>query len=290
MSDSKQHKCPHCPKSYAYASGLRKHRAKRKCGPILSFSAGAKMEIQRLSLLLKERTKELKKANKELAKKDEKIEWLEQALVDSTKVKSDNVYINNTVDSININSTNHVKQLLIEHSTAPDLTKIEDASLIFDDINSDTMIKDIIYDHRKKILHQTIGNGIVKLYSKPDPREQSVWNTDTSRLNYLIKKAVSKTKSQWMMDKRGCNITDYVIKPILAHLKDRLLEFKIPKRTERYLKLHLDILELVRQINDNVLEPKINKFIAPRLHFSNSSGKLLIQNSSMEVIEDVTDT
>ena len=51
----------------------------------------------------------------------------------------------------------------------------------------DAFIKDVIYYHDNKILHQLIGDHIITVYKKNDLTQQSFHTTDTSRLNYVVR-------------------------------------------------------------------------------------------------------
>jgi hypothetical protein len=57
---------------------------------------------------------------------------------------------------------------------------------------------------------------ILKLYKPTDPKEQSIWNTDARRNNYLIK--VSKDgESIWIVDKKGVKLVKIAIFPLIRY-------------------------------------------------------------------------
>ena len=74
---------------------------------------------------------------------------------------------------------------------------------------------------------------IVPMYKTDDPKQQTVWNTDTARLNYVIRDIVGK-QTEWITDKKGLKVTKYVIKPITKLMAEM---------TEKYSKNHCKIIQ-----------------------------------------------
>ena len=133
---------------------------------------------------------------------------------------STNTYNNNNVAI----TTSQIKRLLSCYSNAIPLNKITDISQVLDE-DDELFLENIAYDQQKKILHKTLGDGIVNVYKTTDPKDQSIWNTDSSRLNYLIKHAINKKNSRWVIDKRGLQVTEKIIEPVLGYLKNKMCEY-----------------------------------------------------------------
>ncbi len=66
--------------------------------------------------------------------------------------------------------------------------------------NTDKSLEEVLIHHfDKKKLHQLLGDLIIKEYKKENPKKQSIWSTDVSRLTFILKQAVKNTKKgKWM--------------------------------------------------------------------------------------------
>ena len=79
-----------------------------------------------------------------------------------------------------------------------------------------------------KIIHSShyIGDIIIKNYKKVNSAKQSVWNSDTDRLTYVIRTLLKNNKFQWQLDKKGIDTANHMINPILQYIKTKLEQFK----------------------------------------------------------------
>jgi hypothetical protein len=84
---------------------------------------------------------------------------------------------------------------------------------------------DGLYHFENDTLDKFIGDIIIKQYIKEDPKVQSVWNTDVSRLAYLVRELINN-KKEWSIDKGGNKVTEYIIKPILDFIKIEIEKYK----------------------------------------------------------------
>ena len=200
--------------------------------------------------------------------------------------KTSTINNNNTFDNsqtINI-TTGQTRKILSQHSTGPPLDKITDMSLIFDEDN-ELFLEDIAYDYRKKILHETIGDSIVEVYKMPDPKQQAVWNTDCSRLNYLIKQVIGK-KTDWVIDKMGIRMAEKMITPVLDYLKVKMDQYMPHRRNPRTLDTKGVLLAITKEINDGSLSRRINKYIANHLYLTDNMTKMITyKDEHIEQIE-----
>jgi prolyl oligopeptidase PreP (S9A serine peptidase family) len=141
-------------------------------------------------------------------------------------------------------------------------------------INKDESLFSVItYYQRDNSLHKFIGDFIISLYKKDDPKEQSLWTTDCSRLNYLVRTAIKK-KNIWKIDKAGMIVKENIINPILFEIFS-VLSKEIERSAKDYINLkYQKIKELVilQQVVTNIeskkLEHDINKYIAPHFDIS----------------------
>ncbi len=165
------------------------------------------------------------------------------------------------------------KYKLLEYSNAMKTLDIIDTD------DDPKFIKKIVYNSTKKILPKFLGDIIVKLYKKKDLKDQSMFNSDVSRLSYIIREKHGD-ENLWTQDKSGILVTQYVIQPYLKYISD-LLHKAVNKLTEENalnpkmtanklcknndtIKCYLDISH---SIDNKILEGEINKYIAPFFYY-----------------------
>lgn len=81
-------------------------------------------------------------------------------------------------------SMNTLSYLLLNYKNAPHICQLNDYSIISKDTGD--LIKSLVHYHNKNKLNKYIGDFIIKQYKKEEPESQSMWSTDTDRLNYFI--------------------------------------------------------------------------------------------------------
>lgn len=221
----------------------------------------------------------LRDKDEQLRQKDEQIQKMYEEMKNMMVTSKPNIgTINNNNNHISI-TTSQIRRLLPEYSTAPVLTEITDMSQVLNE-DDDLFMEDIAYDYRKKILHQTLGDGIVSIYKTADPKQQTIWNTDTSRLNYLIKHAINNRKSGWIIDKKGLRVTEKIITPILNYLKTKMEEYEPRRNDPRSYQTKGFLLEIIMEINDGGLALKINKYIASHFYMTDTVKKTITYKNS----------
>jgi len=136
------------------------------------------------------------------------------------------------------------------------------------------------YHHEYGRLHQYIGDAIIALYKKKDPNTQSIWNSDTQRLSYVIRMVVGDEpdkKIQWMRDSGGSSINDLIVKPILEYVDNVAHEYisTIPEDDFGiivYNKKLVSAHKVSKEIRDDkTIGKSILTYIAPHFHFKSSS-------------------
>lgn len=275
MSMKRKYYCK-CGKGYAQRSSLSRHRHSANCKvKVLSYVQNdiAFTDIPSLIALLHEKDKQMRDKDKEIAYLRNEL----RTLIGNTAGTKPSVgtinNTNNTNNSINITTT-QIRNILTECSTGPALTGITDMSLVFNE-DDELFLEDIAYDHRHKILYRTIGDSIVNIYKTPNPMDQSVWNTDCNRLNYLIKHAIGKKKAGWIMDKMGLRVVEYVISPVLWYLKEKMNGYAPQRHSDKTLRVKADLLDITKDINDGTLAEKINKYIAGHFYMTDHIKKAI---------------
>lgn len=260
---------------------------------------------------------QLKLKDKMLEKKDKIIEKKDNLLAEMTIRLQDRLII--TDDTTN-KSVSALTFLMAKYKSAPPLKMLEfdNAKKMIgcgseessDDDNNDNnkpvswdsdydkATRKIVNAYRAKTVDEFLGTIIVKNYKMDDPNAQSIWNSDTSRLSFLIKEAipddettttdeqkkstkisVKKTSSEdghseWISDKRGIRITKLIIQPLLNLVLIMMKKYimKHHKNIDRYLdskecikqeKICHDALQLQCDIQDGIIANCIVDFLSP---------------------------
>lgn len=199
---------------------------------------------------------ELENAKKIIKSKDKDIKYYKTLLAGAGKTISTLAYCN------------------VNYKDAPKLIQMGDNAPILN-INDENLVKSLVYHYDKKTLAQYIGDHIVNYYKKDNPGEQSVWSTDSVRLNYIIKQV-----SNWVVDKKGTQLCSSIINPLLDKIRSVIVIVgKNEKKhiTDDFNSNHNIMLKLNKMdfillsIDNGKLAQAINKYIAPRLHMDNNS-------------------
>lgn len=147
-------------------------------------------------------------------------------------------------------------------------------------------VEKLLYKHRENILVDYLSRIIVRHYKKKDPSQQSIFNSDTTRLTYIVRELFSNKKIDWRVDKKGIKTTNYVIKPLLKHIDELIREYIDQKTTidrktvtTEQLINNFDNLksgnEILHSIEKNELSENVLKKISPHFYFiKNDSGLL----------------
>jgi hypothetical protein len=180
-----------------------------------------------------------------------------------------------------------IKYLMIHHSETPPLKKITQTNcskllkLNYNCSNKTEIEKDLLYDYVKKYFVRNISKSILSYVNHKKPELQPIWNTDCARNHYVI-----KTADNWNEDKAGVKFTDYIIKPLLLHIKDIISKYheKISKVDQKTGKTSDEILEymtklynclsFVTDLSNDVFVQPILKELSPYLRYLSSELNL----------------
>ena len=169
-----------------------------------------------------------------------------------------------------------------------------------DNLDNDySMIKDTTRDkekfvdklikyHKKKQLNKYLGDIIIKHYKKKDPSEQSIFNSDTTRLTYIIRELFTNKKIDWTVDKKGIKTTNYIINPFLEHIDELIKEYMQMKTnfdhktaTTHELETNFSNLtacgEIVISIEKKELCDEVLKYIAPFFYYMKDNKNNLLE-------------
>lgn len=139
----------------------------------------------------------------------------------------------------------------------------------------------LTYKYENDTLDKYLGNIIIKSYKKDDPAQQSIWNSDTSRLTYVIHELFNNQKIDWTVDKKGVKTKSYIIEPLLKHIdvllrryvelgtqvnKDDLRVIDYMPKMER-----MNVaLQITLEIENGNLSDDIIRYIAPHFYLRNN--------------------
>ena len=184
-------------------------------------------------------------------------------------------------------SVSSLTYIVDNYSNAPALQTISIKDIRTLKYNEKKIIEDILSSYKHKTLSKYLGGFIIDLYKKDDPNSQSIWNTDDSRLTYLIKELLNNKSSNWIIDKKGIKTTEYLIDPLLLHIKKLLISYQknliIPELTQHNTEIEfiLDnskrIIELMDDIDDGIISKDILKYISCHLRFNEKLIKKVIE-------------
>lgn len=283
--------CPYCKNIYSTASNLARHRRTCDDKKVTETKHNNELdkkdqEIKRLNELREKETAHLKEL---LEKETQKNEEIKQQQKDEIKhLKS---LINNAgaVLKTSVSALYYVAQ---NYDNAPVLRQLKDYSYIKEqevdeddsDIDEFDLIDNLIYHHDKETIQEYLGNIIVVAYKKKDPKKQSIWNSDTVRLTYVIRDIINK-KPDWTVDKKGIKTIKYIIDPLLTYIRGQINDFILEDVVENYtgdyerrLQKHNEKLTACGQIQASIdsksLSKSILKYIAPHFYLGKNDQLL----------------
>lgn len=237
---------------------------------------------KQIKLQFEETKSKLTETEKKL---DKQIELRFDSMRDENIYKSQMINEAGTIVKESMSTLNYV---IKNYPDAPPLEKITNYDFILN--NKEKFIKEIIYQNRKKLLDEYLGKILITIYKKSDPKAQSLWSSDISRLNYVVKEKYSpksklnKIVSKWTNDKNGIKLKENVIRPFLNTIRnvgeeyirnnvyndddydsDDSIDTDESTESDQDIKNRnmLEVASINSSILDQSLEKNISKMIAP---------------------------
>ena len=173
-----------------------------------------------------------------------------------------------------VSSLTHV---INNHGNAPaiETIKYEDFKNV-ENVDDDKLIDQLYYNYNHGLAGQYIGDNIIKLYKKDDPKKQSVWNTDTNRLTYLLKNVLYNNESKWTVDKKGVETINYLISPVLNKIKIMSKKFHtkncfdfVNNSPDKIFFINDAHVNLTSDIDDKELHTEVLKYISSHFYLNN---------------------
>lgn len=300
--------CPHCGNEYALKKYLDVHLKSCKIKIDTDTNNENKYNQQEIYIkrLLKEKDNLIKSHKKEknnllnqynndkqsiikqyencknecIKVKDEEIALLTATIID---LRKDITKLHSIIDkgeTIFKSSISAMKYAIKHFSNAPALTAFTSYELL-ETKNKNSTVDNILFSYKNDLLHKYIGDIIIKAYKKDKVVEQSMWNTDSTRLSYIVKCLVDKNdlkKCEWQVDKNATYIRENIISPILVHIRNILLKDaerlntyynkKGHKFSDYEIHLHIETLKGISNLTHELesfpnLQQNIIKHISP---------------------------
>ena len=287
-----KYNCPYCENIYSTASNLARH--KRTCTDKKDTETKYNSELDKKEQEIQHIKEQYEKETahlKELHEKDiQKTQELNKKLEDDVKYLKSLINNAGAVIKTSVSALAYVAQ---NYDEAPVLKKLKDYSYIkeieLDEDDSDDdefdLIEILIYQNIKETIQEYLGNIIVDAYKKKDPTKQSIWNSDTTRLTYIIRDLINK-KPDWTVDKKGIKTIKYVIDPLLKYIREQVAEYVLENGAEKYINLsefmlnkHAEKLnscgQIMVSIDNKSLSKLVLRYIAP--HFYLAKPEQLIE-------------
>ena len=252
--------CFKCKKIFSSAPSLSRHKNK--------YCKGKLIDMEEVKIQLEKEFEDRLK-HKELEIKNKYLE---------EQVKKLEAYINSgkAGPTYNVSIKKYIQQ---SYPDAPHLIKLDDYATFKEKEYDDDDDKDddkifastLIMYYKEKKLHHFLGNFIIKNYKKEDPKDQSLWNSDVSRLTYIIKELLANKKSCWNQDFQGLKTKSYIVDPFLKYISEyctayidmhKVLKTDINNTINNALSLNI-ISNITNQINNGELANDILKYISP---------------------------
>ena len=196
-----------------------------------------------------------------------------------------------------------IKYLMENHRSVPPLKKITKNQCIpilrldYDCPEKDndySLQKIFIKDFSKNLFISNIAKSILKMINYTNKNTQPIYNTDSTRYNYVVK----ITTDLWNEDKSGIKFTDYIIRPLLRYIRDLIEEYidneleqvNMYKNTfienEIHVTLKVNAYDLdVALTNDYLIKP-ILKELSPYLRFLQSELEELEKLEELDKIQE----
>ena len=247
--------CNYCNDSFSGANNLARH--KKSCG------------------VKKETEREYEIKFREMQNKIDMLEKSNEHQLEETKYYKN--LLNEAGGLVN-KSVSALTYVVNNYDGAPAIKTITIQDIDTFDNTEQKIVETVLSHYKHKTLSKYLGDIILKLYKKDDPKSQSIWNTDDNRLTYLIKELLNNKSSNWIVDKKGIKTQIYLIDPLLAHIKSLLVSYQtnyiIPDanigsvEVEFILENSKKIIELVNDIDDGIISKEILKHISSHLKFN----------------------
>jgi hypothetical protein len=246
--------CPYCNATFSFNQSLSRHK-KYRC---------SKNVDSELDICKEKKPKEDINALKIKCDLYEKQNAYLQSLVDKAgTIASD------AITSVK-STTSALNYIVQTFSNAPALeplknySEIKNYAVIKNYCGDNDLARVLISLYSDGKLVNYLGDLLISIYKKDDPKEQSVWNSDCARLSYIIRIIIG-SKESWIMDKKGIKLKEFIINPLLEYVEKEIWMFlEEPKNAniDNFSRIG-NAAKLLKDIRNFVTCKELIKYLAP---------------------------
>src|SRR6185369_3302274 len=99
--------------------------------------------------------------------------------------------------------------LFSHYNKGPDLHSFPNIDLLKGDNKNMSVAEVVVHNFSENKIVPFIGNILINHYKTKDPSQQAIWNSDTVRNSFIVK------KGEWVIDKNGLMVSEYFMDPII---------------------------------------------------------------------------
>ena len=270
------YKCDQCDKKYKYSQGLSKHKKNCKKEDVDAL----KSKINFLETQLYKQEKE--SLSKQINILEESNKTYKTIAINATDAVKTSAEASKTASEATKYSMSALNFLTKHFTDAPQALKFDKMELLTHDTKEKSVVELAIlyYKSNNYTIHAFIGDVVIKEYKTKDPKQQSVWTSDPSRNNYILREKIESNELiVWNADKEGTRAAILMVDPILDHLKKEIIKYL--KETIKLLNTDdqgdndgeirnkmLTASEIKSQIDSGILKSKIISYMGSHLYLN----------------------
>ena len=178
---------------------------------------------------------------------------------------------NKSLNTLVKKSMGTFKYVNSHYPNAPNIAKLthnQMNQLLLDNVSHGEIVDALVLKYEFNKLDTFLGDLIVESYKTKEPSDQSLWSSDVVRLSYIVKTLIDK-QSQWIVDKKGVHVLEYVIQPLLTYIEKNYLAKYLAESyanedlSKECMRKSGKINKIQGLIWDGILEKDILKYISP---------------------------
>ena len=264
-----KYSCNNCDKTYSTRQALSRHKINDHT--IEKENTKLKTQLIEMKYDIKLKEHELNFKNKELK--------MEKKLNKTLKENADDFKsLAKTTAKTAAKSVSALTYVAQNYANAPPLKSINNYNILL--VGNEKYTVPEVFEHyyARKELAQYVAKRIVKEYKKKKPEEQSIWNTDASRDNYIFKKfeGPDNPNGGWVRDKKGAVAASIMVNPLLENSKDELIktaeqlnkELAAGNKDNSIFNKLSNFGDIIKMIGNESLSSEIMKHMSPELQLA----------------------
>jgi hypothetical protein len=229
--------------------------------------------IKLLKLYIKKREVETQKREKEIREKDNEIKQIYKNENEYHKKLANNAgeIVNKTISAFTraVNNYKDAPKLkYLDSKTANRLLCQEKIKGKVIKLDNDRTAEYMAKLSEQKILPKHLSNTLVEQYRSHNPKEQSIWTTDASRMKMIV-----KMNDNWIRDSNGKIVNEHMIVPLLNEMvkiidqynisKGSKIKMMTPEQEMKYAEVAMKILDIKLDVSSERINKEILKCLMP---------------------------